>query len=171
MTLGDIARKRLSFLAIIIGALALSTVPHGALAATANAATAATTEAAAPAAVDSAAADSGYTPLGPEWIKGQPSPGGWTSRRSIRPSATSPTACTTYALMPIITAICLLVLFLLLFVMVRFRKSANPVPSKTSHNTLIEIIWTVIPVLILVAIAVPSIMLLRDSSPRRRKTR
>ena len=51
-------------------------------------------------------------------------------------------------------------LALLIYVGVRFRASANPVPSKTSHNTVIEILWTVIPVLILVGIAVPSFRLL-----------
>jgi len=63
-------------------------------------------------------------------------------------------------LMPIITLICLLVLALLLWVVVRYRESANPTPSRTSHNTFVEIIWTLVPVLILVAIAVPSIRLL-----------
>jgi cytochrome c oxidase subunit 2 len=65
-----------------------------------------------------------------------------------------------WILMPLIIAISLFVLILLLFVIVRFRRSANPVPSRTSHNTTIEILWTLIPVLILVAIAVPSIRLL-----------
>lgn len=65
-----------------------------------------------------------------------------------------------HILMPVIVAISLLVLFLLAWVVFRFRESANPVPSKTSHNTAIEIIWTAAPVLILAAIAVPSIGLL-----------
>ena len=59
-------------------------------------------------------------------------------------------------LMPLITAISIFVLALLLYVMVRFRRSANPVPSRTTHNTLLEVVWTLVPVLILVAIAVPS---------------
>lgn len=63
-------------------------------------------------------------------------------------------------LMPIITVISLLVLFLLLWVIVRYRRGANPEPSRTSHNTLIEVIWTLVPVAILVIIAVPSIKLL-----------
>jgi len=63
-------------------------------------------------------------------------------------------------LLPLITVISLFVLGLLLWVMARYRASANPTPSKTSHNTLIEIVWTLVPVLILVAIAVPSIRLL-----------
>jgi cytochrome c oxidase subunit II len=64
------------------------------------------------------------------------------------------------ALLWIAAIIAVFVLLLLLYVMFRFRASANPVPSKTSHNTLIEVIWTLVPVLILVAIAVPSIDLL-----------
>jgi cytochrome c oxidase subunit II len=65
-----------------------------------------------------------------------------------------------YPLMIVMVAMCVLVLGLMLFVMFRFRASANPVPSKTSHNTMIEIIWTLVPVLILVGIAIPSISLL-----------
>ena len=63
-------------------------------------------------------------------------------------------------LLVIITVISLFVLGLLVYVCVRFRASANPKPSKTSHNTIIEILWTVVPVLILVVIAVPSFQLL-----------
>ena len=65
-------------------------------------------------------------------------------------------------LVPLIVAISLLVLVLLLWVIVRYRRSANPVPSRTTHNTLIEVVWTLVPVLILVAIAVPSIKLLAN---------
>jgi cytochrome c oxidase subunit 2 len=60
----------------------------------------------------------------------------------------------------IISAISVFVLALMLYVMVRFRESANPTPSRTVHNTLIEVLWTVIPILILVFIAVPSFRLL-----------
>jgi cytochrome c oxidase subunit 2 len=63
-------------------------------------------------------------------------------------------------LLIIITLISLFVLGLLIYVGIRFRASRNPNPSKTSHNTVIEILWTVIPVLILVGIAVPSFRLL-----------
>ncbi len=59
-----------------------------------------------------------------------------------------------------ISAIVAFVLALMVFIMIRFREKANPVPSKTSHNTLIEIIWTVVPIIILIVIAVPSINLL-----------
>jgi cytochrome c oxidase subunit 2 len=64
-------------------------------------------------------------------------------------------------LMWIITAIVLFVLALLVVVAVRFNERANPTPSKTSHNTAIEIAWTVVPVLILLLIAIPSFRLLR----------
>ena len=60
----------------------------------------------------------------------------------------------------LITVITLFVLVLLVMVVVKFNAKANPVPSKTTHNTLIEVAWTLIPVLILVAIAVPSFRLL-----------
>jgi cytochrome c oxidase subunit 2 len=63
-------------------------------------------------------------------------------------------------LMPLITIITLFVLALLLYAVVRFRRSANPTPSRTTHHTMLEIAWTLVPVLILVAIAVPSIRLL-----------
>lgn len=63
-------------------------------------------------------------------------------------------------LMPIITAICLLVLALLLWIVFRYNARSNPTPGRFSHNMLIEVIWTVIPVLILVVIAVPSFELL-----------
>jgi cytochrome c oxidase subunit 2 len=63
-------------------------------------------------------------------------------------------------LMPIITAITLLVLGLLIWIVVRYNKKANPVPAKFSHNTTVEIIWTVVPVLILMLIAIFSFRLL-----------
>lgn len=52
---------------------------------------------------------------------------------------------------------------LLIYVMIRFRASANPVPSKVTHNTLIEIIWTIVPVVILLIIFIPSMRLLYDA--------
>jgi cytochrome c oxidase subunit II len=60
----------------------------------------------------------------------------------------------------IITVITLFVLALLVIVVVKFNARANPVPSRTTHNTLVEVAWTLIPVLILVGIAVPSFRLL-----------
>ena len=63
-------------------------------------------------------------------------------------------------LLPIITVITLFVLALMIYVMVKFNARANPVPSRTTHNTTIEVLWTVIPILILVVIAIPSFRLL-----------
>lgn len=71
-------------------------------------------------------------------------------------------------LLVIITALTVFVLGLLVYVMWRFSAKRNPVPSKTSHNTLIEVIWTVVPVLILLVIVVPSFRLLYfgDRTPK-----
>jgi len=63
-------------------------------------------------------------------------------------------------LLILITCISVFVLALLMYVCVRFRASANPTPSQTTHNTLIEVLWTVVPVLILVVIAIPSFKLM-----------
>jgi cytochrome c oxidase subunit 2 len=63
-------------------------------------------------------------------------------------------------LLYITVAICLLVLALLVFIVARYNHKASPTPSRTEHNTLLEIAWTVIPVVILVVIAVPSFKLL-----------
>jgi cytochrome c oxidase subunit 2 len=60
----------------------------------------------------------------------------------------------------IVTAITLFVLALLVIVMVKFNARANPTPSRTTHNTLVEVLWTVIPVFILVIIALPSFRIL-----------
>ncbi|MNC34189.1 Cytochrome c oxidase subunit 2 precursor [compost metagenome] len=62
--------------------------------------------------------------------------------------------------MPVITIITLLVLGLLIWIAIRYNKKANPVPAKWSHNTVIEVIWTVVPVLILVGISLFSFRLL-----------
>ena len=73
-----------------------------------------------------------------------------------------------YMLVPIITAITAFVLFLLLYVCVRYRASKNKVPSTTSHNTIIEVIWTLVPCLILIVMAVPSFKVLysQDEIPK-----
>lgn len=64
----------------------------------------------------------------------------------------------------IISAITLLVVVLLIWVMVKFNAKSNPVPSRTTHNTLIEVIWTIVPVMILVGIAIPSFRLLFEQT-------
>ena len=63
-------------------------------------------------------------------------------------------------LLVIIVAIVSLVMGLLAWVMIRYRESANPVPSRLSHNTTLEVLWTIVPVLVLVVIAIPSFRLL-----------
>ena len=65
-----------------------------------------------------------------------------------------------YILMPIITGISILVLFLLLYIAFRFNSSKNQVASTTTHNAVVEILWTVIPVVLLIIIAIPSFRLL-----------
>jgi cytochrome c oxidase subunit II len=60
----------------------------------------------------------------------------------------------------IIVAVCLFVLALLVWIVIRYRAGANAVPSKVHHNTLLEVAWTLIPVIILVVIAIPSFKLL-----------
>ena len=71
-------------------------------------------------------------------------------------------------LLVIITVITLFVLVLLILVVVKFNARANPVPSRTTHNTMIEVVWTVVPILILVVIAIPSFKLLywQDVTPK-----
>ena len=65
-----------------------------------------------------------------------------------------------WILMPVITAIMLFVLLLLVYVMIKFNAKANPVASHVHHNTTIEILWTVVPIIILLGIAIPSFKLL-----------
>jgi cytochrome c oxidase subunit 2 len=170
MNFGDIARKRLGFLVILFAALALLAVPQGAFAqatpeADAKAANVANPNTPAPQAAEAsvtkaAPGAAAYTPLGPEWIKGAPTPGGIDFQKQYSPTGHFAYNMHNYLLLPIISVITLFVLVLLLIVIARYNRRANPVPSKTSHNTLIEIIWTVVPVLILVVIAIPSITLL-----------
>ena len=73
-----------------------------------------------------------------------------------------------YMLLPIITGITAFVLFLLLYTCIRYRASRNKVASTTSHNTLIEVLWTLIPCLILIVMAVPSFKVLysQDTIPK-----
>ena len=65
-----------------------------------------------------------------------------------------------YWLLPLATGIVILVLGLMLYCFIRFNAKSNPTPSKTTHNTLIEVIWTVVPALVLIVIAVPALKLL-----------
>jgi cytochrome c oxidase subunit 2 len=71
-------------------------------------------------------------------------------------------------LLPIIIAISVFVLFLMIYTCIRFRASKNPVPSKTTHNVAVEVLWTLIPCLILIVMAVPSFKILykQDTIPK-----
>ena len=93
---------------------------------------------------------------------GQPEQGQIGFQESVTPIMDSIEVFHNSLLIWVISAIVILVLGLLITVIVRFNAKANPVPSKTTHNTLIEIIWTVAPVLILVIIAIPSFGILTD---------
>jgi cytochrome c oxidase subunit 2 len=69
-----------------------------------------------------------------------------------------------YVLLPMVFGVSLFVLALLIVVLVRFNAKANPVPSKTTHHTGLEVAWTVVPIIILVIIAVPSFRLLYEEA-------
>jgi cytochrome c oxidase subunit 2 len=90
---------------------------------------------------------------------GQPSPGQITFQDAVTPIAEQIHWLHDFVNI-IILAIMAFVLVLLLWVMWRFSEKRNPVPTRTTHNTVVEVLWTVIPVLILVVIAVPSFRLL-----------
>lgn len=172
MTLGESARKRLPILTILAASLAFAAVPSMSVAQEAGASEAV---AAAPALADEAvpAAETaegsageqvvGPAPFdhyGPEMIKGQPVDGGLGFQPQYSPDGEYALWMHDAFLLPMMAGISILVLILLLFVMARYNRRANKVPSKTSHNTVIEVLWTLVPVLILVAIAIPSITLL-----------
>ncbi|WP_144098166.1 cytochrome c oxidase subunit II [Croceicoccus sediminis] len=136
-------------------ATTLALLPQAALAAVA------TTEAPVAEATQAAAeAAGGYVPMAPTPGKGMPVDGGIWFQDQYSPIGDYGSWIHDAILFPLITVISLFVLLLLLWVMVRYRRGKNPTASKTSHNTLIEVIWTGVPVLILLGIAVPSIDLL-----------
>lgn len=95
-----------------------------------------------------------------EDVIGQPTNGAIDLQPGVTPLRDDAIFFHNVILLPIITAITLLVLGLLLWCAFRYNKKANPVPARWSHNTPIEIIWTLVPVLILVVIAVFSFRLL-----------
>ncbi|HEX8389653.1 MAG TPA: cytochrome c oxidase subunit II [Sphingomonas sp.] len=103
----------------------------------------------------------GAPPLAPEADYGQPMDRGLTIQPQVTKNGDFALWMHDSILFPVITFTSFLVLALLLWVIVRYRRAANPIPSKTSHNTTIEVIWTLVPVLLLVMIAVPSIGLLQ----------
>lgn len=90
----------------------------------------------------------------------QPEPWGFGFQPAASPVAAEMAWFHNILLMPIITGICIFVLLLLIIVVVRFNRHVNKTPSQTTHNVPLEIAWTVIPIVILIIIAVPSFKLL-----------
>jgi len=168
MTFGEIASGKLRSLVLLLAAGLLVASPHGAIAQ--EAAGAAPVEAVevsvdepetlASDGAEAAAETADFDYYGPEMIKGQPTDGAYGFQEQHTPNGDYALWMHDAILMPIIVVISLFVLILLVIVVAKYNKRANPVPSKTSHNTLIEVIWTVVPVIILLVIAVPSITLL-----------
>ncbi len=91
---------------------------------------------------------------------GQPEPGQIGFQVGVTPIAREIHNFHDRLLLPIIVGICLLVMALLAICIFRFNEKAHPTPSRTSHNTLLEVAWTILPVMILVVIAIPSFRLL-----------
>ncbi len=92
---------------------------------------------------------------------GQPS-GAWDLQQQFTPIGVEARRFATGILDPLMLAVCIIVFALLIWVLFRYRAARNPNASRTSHNTLVEVIWTAVPVLILVWIAVPSFRLLAN---------
>ena len=95
-------------------------------------------------------------------LAAQPQPGGI----DLQPAATQLASDIHWfhsaILMPIITIVVLVVLALLIYCVVRFRASVNPVPTKTTHNVTVEVVWTLAPIVILIFIAIPSFKILYE---------
>ena len=106
-----------------------------------------------------AEAAGGYVPMAPTAGKGMPVDGAMNVQGQFSEIGSSAIGLHG-GLVWIMGLICLFVLALLVYVMIRYNRRANPTPSRTTHNTLIEVVWTVVPVLILVGIALPSLNLL-----------
>ena len=104
---------------------------------------------------------SALAPVMPTPGIGQPS-GDWVLQQQFTPIGVEARRMASGILDPLMLFVCIVVFGLLIYVLWRFRAARNPVASRTSHNTVIEVIWTVVPVLILVWIAVPSFRLLAN---------
>jgi cytochrome c oxidase subunit 2 len=109
-----------------------------------------------------AAQEATYTPLTPDSTIGQPVPMGMDIQPQVTPIGQEAVAMVHYLLNPVMGVISLFVLGLLVWTILRYRERANPVPATFSHNTRLEFIWTAIPALILLVIAVPSFRLLAN---------
>lgn len=93
-------------------------------------------------------------------VYGQPVNWGLDLQTAVTPMKEKMHFFHTELLLPIIVAISLFVLLLLILVVVKFRAAKNPNPSRTTHNTMLEVVWTLVPVLILVLIVIPSMKML-----------
>ena len=165
MKFGEFTRMAGRSIKAIGLAIALAAVPQVAQAespAVAPVAVAKAVDVAAPVkaeAATAAATAGSYVPMKPTAGKGMPVDAGLGLQDQYSPNGEYGAWMHNDLLMPLMIAISVLVLGLLVYVAIRFNARANPVPSKTSHNTVIEIVWTLVPVLILVALAIPSINL------------
>ncbi len=92
--------------------------------------------------------------------KNGPTDGDIGFQRSVTPVMDAITNFNNYWLVPIMVTIVILVTALMVYIMVRFREKANPVPSKTTHHVGLEVIWTIVPVIILAILVIPSMKLL-----------
>jgi cytochrome c oxidase subunit 2 len=100
------------------------------------------------------------TPTWAQPLMGQPTPGAIGLQEGASPLKHEAANFHNFVLLPVITVISLLVLGLLVWIAIRYNKKSNPVPAKWSHNTAIEVIWTIAPVIILLVISLFSFRLL-----------
>jgi cytochrome c oxidase subunit II len=128
----------------------------------ANSSTPATVDAPAPAVADPLLNADGTPKTAPQAGIGMPVDGHITLQQQVTPNGREAHWFHDAILLPLVVAISIFVLILLMWVIFRYRRAANPTPSKTAHNTAIEVVWTLLPVLILVVVAVPSIRLLAN---------
>jgi cytochrome c oxidase subunit 2 len=147
--------------ALALAAAAMTPAAAGAQAAAPAPVTAPAASAEAPAATPAPAAAPAIDHAAPTPGIGIPVPGGKGIQTQVTEVGQQAADFHNNWLLTLCVIISLFVLALLVWTIVRFRRGANPTPSRTSHNTLIEVIWTLVPVLILVAIAIPSIRLIR----------
>lgn len=101
-----------------------------------------------------------FAPAWADDVLGRPTPGGIGLQPAASPLKHDAIHFHDWVLLPAIGFICLLVLGLMTWIVFRYNKKANPTPARWSHNTMIEVIWTVVPVLILVVISLFSFRLL-----------
>ena len=105
-------------------------------------------------------APGGYTPMAPTPGKGMPVPGGITFQKQYSAVGEEALWMHDNIVMYILIGVCVLVAGLLLWVILRYNARANPVASKTTHHTMLEVVWTAIPIFILLVVFVPSMKLL-----------